>query len=92
VKCRKKPVVVDYWPVRDLLRNAVHAEPQPDPIREAIASGTLVLLSDHVRILTLEGEHVGAESDVVIRGVKGELYPCKPDIFAATYDLVEEPA
>ena len=41
-----------------------------------------------VRIWTLEGElHVTA-GDWVIRGIKGEFYPCKPDIFMATYEPV----
>jgi hypothetical protein len=40
------------------------------------------------RIGTLEGSHVVSKGDWVIRGVKGEYYPCKPDIFAATYDAV----
>jgi len=42
-----------------------------------------------VLIKTLEGDHTGDLSDWIIRGVKGELYPCKPDIFAATYEAVE---
>lgn len=37
-------------------------------------------------IKTLEGEMLASPGDYVIRGVKGEFYPCKPDIFAATYD------
>ena len=40
-------------------------------------------------IPTLEGEHIATEGDYIIRGVKGEFYPCKPDIFAQTYDTVE---
>ena len=43
-----------------------------------------------LRIPTLEGLMVGVEGDMIIRGVKGELYPCKPDIFAAIYELVED--
>lgn len=42
-------------------------------------------------IKTLEGTMRAELGDWVIRGVKGELYPCKPDIFAATYDPVEVP-
>jgi hypothetical protein len=41
-------------------------------------------------IPTKEGLMTASEYDWIIRGVKGELYPCKPDIFEATYDLVEE--
>lgn len=37
-------------------------------------------------IRTLEGDLIASEGDWIIRGVKGEVYPCKPDIFAATYD------
>ena len=39
-------------------------------------------------IITLEGEHVASIGDYIIRGVKGEYYPCKPDIFQQTYDIV----
>jgi hypothetical protein len=39
-------------------------------------------------IPTLEGEHTASPGDFIIRGVKGEFYPCKPDIFAATYEPV----
>lgn len=38
---------------------------------------------------TLEGNMVCSRGDWIIRGIKGEIYPCKPDIFAATYDAVE---
>ena len=40
------------------------------------------------RIGTLEGAHDVTEGDWIITGVKGERYPCKPDIFAATYEPV----
>lgn len=39
-----------------------------------------------LHITTLEGVMVAEIGDMVIKGVKGEIYPCKPDIFAATYD------
>ena len=39
-------------------------------------------------INTLEGRHHVSVGDYVIQGVKGELYPCKPDIFEATYEVV----
>jgi len=50
-------------------------------------------MHDHGWIDTLEGGHIVCPGDFVITGVKGENYPCKPDIFAATYEKVEhEPA
>lgn len=42
-----------------------------------------------VIINTLEGDHLAEPGDWIIRGVKNEIYPCKPDIFEATYDPVE---
>ncbi len=39
-------------------------------------------------IVTLEGTMLADEGDYIIKGVKNEFYPCKPDIFEATYELV----
>ena len=39
-------------------------------------------------IPTLEGQHIASENDWIIKGVQGELYPCKPEIFDKTYELV----
>lgn len=44
-----------------------------------------------LRIATLEGDHECRINDWIIRGVKGEFYPCKPDIFAELYELAKEP-
>lgn len=52
---------------------------RPDPVPE------------HLAIDTLEGTMRAMPGDVIIRGVKGEFYPCKPDVFAATYDRAGEP-
>ena len=40
-------------------------------------------------IPTREGDHLASPGDWIIKGVQGEFYPCKPDIFAATYEAVE---
>jgi hypothetical protein len=48
--------------------------------------GTASRLTGEILIHTLEGDHRGDVLDYVIRGVKGEFYPCKPDIFDATYE------
>lgn len=42
-----------------------------------------------LHINTLEGVMTAQEGDWIIKGVKGEFYPCKPDIFAATYEAAE---
>ena len=48
------------------------------------------IMHDHGWIDTLEGGHIVCPGDYIITGVKGEHYPCKPDIFWRTYELVEE--
>lgn len=45
--------------------------------------------NDHVIIETLEGTMLASIGDYIITGVKGEKYPCKPDIFEQTYELEE---
>ena len=44
------------------------------------------MMHDHGWIDTLEGGHIVCPSDYIITGIKGEMYPCKKDIFHATYD------
>lgn len=41
-------------------------------------------------IVTLEGTMRADQGDYIIKGIQGEIYPCKPDIFEATYEIVEE--
>lgn len=60
-------------------------------------SGDTYALANEVRyqtplmlIQTLEGTMAANPGDWIIRGVQGEFYPCKPDVFAATYEPVEE--
>ena len=81
-KFRKKPIVIEAVPV------ATDAADQPAWLREAVASGAVEFGITHARIRTLEGEMLADPSDWIIRGIKGELYPCKPDIFEATYEEV----
>jgi hypothetical protein len=44
---------------------------------------------DHGWVKTLEGGHIVCPGDWIITGIKGEKYPCKPDIFELTYERVE---
>ena len=53
------------------------------------ADGEVFWDDDGLKIRTLEGVHLARPGDWILRGVQGEIYPCKPDIFAATYDVVE---
>lgn len=95
MKYRKKPVVIEAWPVSDLLHAAARDwNALPQCIRdayEAQARGSgVVFTPEAIHIWTLEGEMRAERGDMVIRGVKGEFYPCKPDIFAATYEPATE--
>lgn len=79
-KFRKKPVVIDAWQIGS-------GALWPGWLHEAYKGGVLFGNGDdYLLIVTLEGKMCGERGDWIIRGVKGELYPCKPDIFAATYE------
>jgi hypothetical protein len=43
-----------------------------------------------LEIPTLEGKMMASEGDIIIKGVNGEFYPCKPDIFEKTYEVIEK--
>jgi len=75
MKYRKKPVVIEavQVPMSGIVPEGVY----PDE-----TSGT------GLSINTLEGKHEVTRGDWIITGVKGEKYPCKPDIFEMTYELV----
>lgn len=87
MKYRKKPVVIEAIRFdgnnNELLRRwsdgAVYASPVLEH-REGNPTGI------YVQITTLEGTMTAIPGDWIIRGIKGEYYPCKPDIFEATYE------
>lgn len=84
---RKKPVVIEaiQW---DGTESGIQRIKACFPAMNTVAK-TGHLKRDEVtywRIETLEGGHVVSNGDWVIKGIKGEFYPCKPDIFAATYE------
>lgn len=86
---RKKPVVISaeqYLPNKSPLPAGVVE--LPDHVRERM-QGAEILHPGLKWIETLEGGHVVSPGDYIITGIKGERYPCKPDIFEATYEKVE---
>ncbi len=92
-KYRKKPVVIEaeqYLPGKTspFLRRAKLVPIDSDNDWECKTCGNKAL--EHMNCLTLEGWHIVCPGDYVIKGVKGEFYPCKPDIFEMTYELVKE--
>ena len=80
MKYRKKPAVIEA--IRFIGSNY-------EEIREFIGQNTFCSDSSIV-IPTLEGDMVAQKGDYIIKGVQGEFYPCKPEIFKETYEKVEE--
>lgn len=90
---RKKPVEIEavrntgeWAPIIEFLtRFGLHRIP--------FGSGPPITRNDDgtLNIRTLEGVMRADVGDWIIRGVQGELYPCKPDVFSATYEQVDEP-
>lgn len=81
MKYRKKPVIIE----AEQFTPANLSKPWPAGVEQSDESST------GYRIHTLEGGPRGQEvtpGDFIITGVQGEKYPCKPDIFAATYEPV----
>ena len=79
-KARKKPVVIETIQVNAFNINEVEKFVGGDFGKNEKGQDV---------IATLEGAMIVSMNDHVIKGVNGEFYPCKPDIFAKTYDIIE---
>ena len=93
-KFRKKPVEIEAFQLTKQRVEAHILDKEPLPFGLRITSCTYHPGRGEVQfwrlpIATLEGTMNAVEDDWIIKGVKDELYPCKPDIFAATYDAVD---
>ena len=91
MKFRKKPVVIEavQWTgsnvdevIAHLLCTASFRRKDFTSVNGGVLPGGILLID------TLEGTMEANPQDWIIKGVKGEFYPCKPDIFAATYEEV----
>jgi hypothetical protein len=78
-KFKKKPVVIDAWK----LEYNTHCI---DALIEIIGESAVRGPDGSLFIATLEGTMTAVTGDYIIKGVQGEFYPCKPDIFKQTYD------
>lgn len=88
MKYRKQPVVIDAF--------QLGVDYIPDWFMDAVTANRVILhrniyapIQTEADIETLEGRQHATGGDFIIRGVKGEIYPCKPDIFKMTYEAVE---
>ena len=85
MKFRKKPVVIDAMQNLPLPVDAPEREPMLNWL-SAECNDWVQMGDGSIVIETLEGSMIASPRDWIIKGVKGEVYPCKPDIFAATYE------
>lgn len=86
MKYRKKPVVIEALQV-------VFGKTDIQEVVDFVGSENLKdVHTSEPKIITLEGEMLISDGDYVIKGVQGEFYPCKPDIFVATYEKAEKPS
>lgn len=86
-KFRKKPVVIE---AIEWNGHGFALREMPQWFIDAYVQRKIGRDDERLRIHTLEGIMTAQPGDWIVRGVMGELYPCKPDIFAATYEPVEE--
>ena len=91
MKARRKPVEVECF--------KFYVDPIPDWFMDKMSEGQVITRNCNYKrytideayceINTLEGVMIGKGGDYIIKGVNGEIYPCKPDIFHKTYELLE---
>lgn len=88
-KFRKKPVVIE---ATQWFKHGDHPKvttlPHDLAIKASEANDHAIFTTEYGWCPTLEGGHIVTPGDWIITGVKGEHYPCKPDIFEATYEAV----
>ena len=89
-KFRKKPVVIEAmeWNGTNLREVIDFIGLHPSVEKLTWGEYRAVVAAEGLKIFTLEGPHKAAVGDMIIKGVHGEFYPCKPDIFAKTYEPV----
>jgi hypothetical protein len=86
MKAIKKPIAVDVWQL-----DFANIRFAPDWVKEARQMNRIAYRrkGGYWTIHTIEGPMFADNGDYLIKGVKGELYPCREDIFEETYDVVE---
>ena len=88
-KFRKKPVVIEAVQLRWDTWGEMCDHADVGRLEDGKPSGKMDGQNIGMDIPTLEGLMVAEEDDWIIKGIKGEIYPCKPDIFEATYEEVK---
>lgn len=89
MKFRKKPVVIEAIQWDDTPETFDRIKELEGKITDPSKMIVWHTVHGFLNIPTLEGDHTAKVGDWIIKGVKGEFYPCKPDIFEQTYEKVE---
>lgn len=92
-KYRKRPVVIEAVEFKGFNKEngSVMFDITPTWLTDEFGQNIVFFdEEDTLTIKTLEGDHTARIGDYIIRGVHGELYPCKPEIFHKTYEKVSE--
>lgn len=92
MKYRKKPVIIEavQWTGNNLKEIIDFTGLHPSALKWTWEEYEKVVVKDGLKIFTLEGKMNADINDWIIKGIKGEVYPCKPDIFEQTYELLED--
>lgn len=87
MKYRKKPIIIEAVK----FEIGMNLDDQPEWLHQAFDEGTVVDNKNFtLSINTLGGTMTAQDGDYIIKGVNGELYPCKPDIFEKTYEDIRK--
>lgn len=92
MKYRKRPVIINAFKYDGDFMSTDGKHYVPEWAVEALeitGIGGMYFTEKGLLIETLEGQMHVSEGDYVIKGIQGELYPCKPDIFELSYEVVE---
>ena len=89
MKYRKRPVVIEAFQFDGDFMDSNGNYYVPEWVEKAFQQGVLYFEGADLFVRTLEGIHAASCGDYIIKGVKGELYPCKPDVFEMTYERAE---
>ena len=94
MRFRKRPVVIEAYQITECDYDGFilfgHFCNPPWWLEDAVTERRVYIKGHMIYIETLEGEMRVSINDYVVRGVDGELYPCKASIFEKTYERVED--
>lgn len=88
-KYRKKPIVIEALQFREGNFQEILNFSLGKAKRRIAYEGNTLIETNTIDISTLEGVMNATEGDYIIKGIENEFYPCKPDIFEKSYELVE---